>query len=158
MLSSKAKGDEVENELVEHLTQICGLQAQKNLIYSMRYSHDVEAYMNDKDRLTFECKNDLYAEKSGNIAIEHFNSKKNEPSGILVSQSDIWVHKACGTIWVCATVRLKKFFETEKPHKKIKSGGDKNANLHLYKIDHFTSICKPLGEFTCLEDFVALLS
>ena len=156
MLKSKRCGDVAEDELLTHLQSIFGCLAQKNLIHSMRYDYDIS--VDSEPPVTFEVKHDAMAQKTGNIALEYHNTRKNEPSGFMVTKADLWAHKIGEQIYVCSVKKLKEFVDTEKPHRFIESGGDGNANLLLYKIDQFTKICKPLEELTCLQDFLSLCS
>lgn len=165
MLKSKKQGDIVEDALIEHLISI-GLDAKKNLVHSLRYEYDVEVDLTFSShgtahklghRLTFECKNDVMASQTGNVAIEYHNSKKNEPSGISATKATFWVHKIDDDIWICSVDKLKQFIDTAVPVKKITSGGDKNANLYIYKIEDFTNQCKKLEEFKNEFDFYPVL-
>lgn len=82
---------------------------------------------------TTEVKWDLYAAKSGNIAIEMWNPKTNKPSGLTATKADIWCHITDGLYFVSVNV-LKKYVENNKPKRLIASGGDSNATLYLYDI------------------------
>ena len=64
---------------------------------------------------TAEVKNDIMAAKTGNIAIEYFNSKKQESSGIDVTKADMWVHIIGGQIFAIATANLKDFIKNHSP-------------------------------------------
>jgi hypothetical protein len=93
---------------------------------------------------TLEIKNDLYAAKSGNVAIEYYNPKSDKPSGIAITQSDVWCHIIGGEIFVVKTQVLKHFVDTEAPKRVIKRAGDGNASLKLYTIEHIKSIMIPV--------------
>ncbi len=97
------------------------------------------------DTATVEIKNDLYAGKSGNVAIEYHNPKSDKPSGINITKSDIWCHIIDGEIFVVKTNTLKMFMECEKPLRTIKKAGDGNANLKLYTIEHIKTILVPIA-------------
>jgi len=158
MLKSKLQGDEVEDTLVSVLSKFG--QTQKNTEYGLRYEYDVECNISDGKvnyKLTFECKNDVMAKKTGNVAIEYHNSKKNEPSGVSRTSAVFWAHKIGGIIWIVSVKALKDFIDVTKPVKVIESGGDDNANLLIYRIDDFTTICKPLEEFQHANDFIDML-
>jgi len=98
---------------------------------------DVQATFYNKDTVTFEVKYDLYAAKSGNIAIEFFNSKSGTPSGLTATTADIWCHVITNpmSIWLTSVTSLKKFCEENKPFKTITAGGDDNSCMYLYKQD-----------------------
>lgn len=153
--SSKNAGDIAEQLVLEHLRQKkrvvnCGLNEDK----SKRYEYDVWAETADYI-MTFEVKHDLYANRSGNIAIEFFNSKKSAPSGITATKADYWVHVLTdenGSVgYIVEVPNLKKFLDTVKPHRTITGGGDSNADLFLYKKEDILPIFSLLSEFGDFE-------
>jgi hypothetical protein len=93
------------------------------------------AYADDK--WTAEIKYDLYAAKSGNIAIEYFNPKSNKPSGLGITKSDFWIHVLTNPeqAFIVRTDHFKSFVAKHKPDRIIPRGGDGNASLLLYKKD-----------------------
>ena len=152
MFAKLAVGKEAEIELVNYLESI-NIAAKLNDNYLLRYDYDVIAEYNNK-YTTFECKSDLMAKKTGNVAIEYWNSRKNEPSGILITKARWWTHKIENIIWICEVKRLISFTNDEKPDKLVTKGGDKNADLFIYKVDRFTSICRDLSTITNPEDLL----
>lgn len=96
-------------------------------------------------KCTFECKYDAYSAISGNIAIETHNPRADKPSGIMVSEANIWCEVLpdqfghC-TIWFASLKRLKRFIEENKPIREVKAVGDGNANILLYRMDFLLSI------------------
>lgn len=156
MIKSKKVGDEAENEILQWLLD-GGHNARKNLVHSLRYDYDIEVdiplysshgYAMKHDKFTIEVKNDVMATKTGNVAIEYWNSRKNAPSGLTVTKANIWAHKIDGEVWICSVPSLKKFVETNKPLRIIEGGGDDNADLYLYKIEDFISNCIKLKEIS----------
>lgn len=117
-----------------------GFQCETNNDHSKRSEYDLILV----DIGTIEIKNDLYAAKSGNVAIEYFNPKTNQPSGIDITTSDIWCHIIDDKIYVVKTSILKEFIKTEKPKRIVEKAGDGNANLKLYKIEHIMTILTPI--------------
>lgn len=91
-----------------------------------------------KKNYTIENKWDLYAEKSGNLAFEFFNSKSNQPSGIAETTANLWVQVIpdCGlnTMWITSVKRLRNYIKNHTPLKTVLNAGDNNANIHLYRI------------------------
>lgn len=89
---------------------------------------------------TAEVKYDLYAEKSGNIAIEYYNPKSNKPSGLSITKADFWIHVLTNPdkAFIVRTDQFKDFISKHKPHRLIPRGGDGNASLMLYKADFMT--------------------
>jgi hypothetical protein len=84
-----------------------------------------------------EIKFDLYAARSGNIAIEFFNPKKGKASGIGITKAHLWFHIVTKpmSVWVTSVKLLKKYIEGNKPHRIVECGGDDNASIYLYKQD-----------------------
>ncbi len=89
-----------------------------------------------------EIKLDLMSAKTNNIAVEFFNSKKVEPSGITSTTSNFWVFVLpCGQIWITQTSKLRVFIEANKPLRIVFGAGDDNADLKLYKKDFILPNC-----------------
>lgn len=90
---------------------------------------------------TFEIKNDLFFQKSGNLAIEYWNSKKNKPSGLNATTATYWIHVlGPQEILIAKVLDLRKFCSTVEPTRIIKGGGDKNSDLFLYKKEVILSV------------------
>jgi hypothetical protein len=81
--------------------------------------------------LTFEVKCDLMAAKTGNIAIEFYNTRSVKASGIDGTKADFWVH-ITDAMYIIETNQLKSLIKSVKPKRIITSGGDGNASLYLY--------------------------
>jgi len=96
---------------------------------------------------TIEVKNDKYASKSGNIAIEVRNSKQNKESGLNVTKADLWAHIVDDEVWITSVKKLKKFVEENEPYRYIENAGDGNANIVLYKVAKILPVI-----FICLTD------
>lgn len=82
-----------------------------------------------------EVKNDIYALRSGNIAIELYNPKLGKESGLTATRSDLWVFVVGEEVWATSTEMLRDYVAKNKPFRIIDSGGDNNALLYLYKKD-----------------------
>jgi len=83
---------------------------------------------------TTEVKFDVYERKSGNIALEVANPKKKMPSGLGITKAVFWAHVLVDdVVWLTTVKQLRQYVADTKPHKHIKVGGDKNAELYLYK-------------------------
>lgn len=125
-------------EMVIQLLNNANLEAAKNNDLAKKYDYDV-MFKIGKVTKTIEVKFDYMAVKTGNLCLEYHNSKKDEPSGIFVTKADFWcqiiLDDTNPTIWISSVKKLKAFIESNTPHKTIKSGGDKNANLFLYRLD-----------------------
>ena len=110
------------------------LKASSNNDKKTRSHYDIKAEL-DGQEFTAEVKNDLYAAKSGNIAIEVFNPYSNKKSGLSITKSDLWVHIVDSKYWVARTKELKSFVKKTPPFKTFDRAGDGNANIKLYRMD-----------------------
>lgn len=135
------RGGEGETKVKNQLEQL-GYKCESNKERKNLSYFDITIEPN----ITIEIKNDFWAKKSGNIAIEFFNSKLNKPSGITITKSDIWCHIIDGEIFVVATQDLKNFVHTEKPKRIVYKAGDGNADLMLFSIEHIMKIFRPIKE------------
>lgn len=96
---------------------------------------DMSCCVSFDNTFKIEVKNDNFALKSGNIAIEIWNTRKNMPSGLTSTKSDLWCVVMGDEVWVANTTKLKEFIENTKPKRIIYNGGDDNATLYLYDKD-----------------------
>lgn len=125
-----------------------GIDCKKNEDKNTRYDYDLLCKFNDTD-FTCEVKYDLMSLKTGNIAIEIWNTKSNMPSGITATKANLWIiviPQDKVNIFAIKTETLKKYIEDNKPFKTVNFGGDKNAKLLIYKKDDilkiFTQLCE----------------
>jgi hypothetical protein len=89
-----------------------------------------------------EVKTDAMSEKTGNIAVETFNTKLCKPSGITSTTAQFWCYCFLnGQIWIAKVTTLRSFLGETKPFREIPSGGDDNAYLVLYKRDVILGQC-----------------
>lgn len=100
--------------------------------------YDIELEVSGKKR-TAEVKFDMMAEKTGNLAIEYWNSKKDTASGITATKAHLWIICILDdvhiTMWATSVKTMKKFLEENTPKRIISKAGDKNAELYLYDTD-----------------------
>jgi hypothetical protein len=88
-------------------------------------------YLNKK--FSIEVKYDEREKKTGNIAIEVFNTRTGKPSGIMNTEATLFAYILKeGEIWLSNTEELKKYINENKPIKKINNAGDGNARIYLY--------------------------
>lgn len=98
-------------------------------------SHDLGFTFEGVDRLA-EVKYDLYAAKSGNMAVEYYNPKLAKASGIEATKSDVWIVVFSDlTAYAAKTPELLAYTRNVSPHRHIPAGGDGNASLKLYRAD-----------------------
>lgn len=136
--SSVRLGTEAENVFCG-LLERAGLTAARNPEKSVRskmIGWDVESAVGGTP-FRAEVKFDKMAARTGNIAVEHHNTRSDTPSGIAATTADLWVFVLSGKdgTWVAATAALKTFVSETEPHKEIFGGGDNNAALKLYRKD-----------------------
>lgn len=140
MRKSLELGNIAEQLLIQKLAEF-GIQAFKNEDKAKRSYFDIFADIAGHNT-TFEVKYDLMAAKTGNIAIEFFNSKSNKPSGIGITEADYWIHVLkidnINTIFICPVNELKEFIKNTKPKRIVYGGGDNNADILLFEIDRMT--------------------
>lgn len=125
-IRSKSLGDIAENSVSEILSKLGTVSKNNDIGHDLKVEGDLN--------FTVEVKYDMYANKSGNIAVEYHNTKKDKPSGIRASLADFWVYYLNkDEIYLISLDKLKSYTETNTPYKNIIAGGDKNANIYLYK-------------------------
>lgn len=136
-------GDIAEQLLIETLISY-GFEAFKNEDKESRSFFDVVAKITGRT-VTFEVKHDVMAAKTGNLAIEYYNSKSQKDSGINITKADYWVHivsdkedKDKKLILISRVSELKEFIKNTKPKRKIVGGGDKNADILLFTQESMT--------------------
>ncbi len=114
------------------------IECEKHTDKETRQEHDLTCKVG-KTKFKCEVKFDVMAQKTGNVAIEIHNTKKDKPSGLEATKADIWVHILLDgdnkVGYVASVKKLKEFCGSTEPLKKIVAGGDKNANLLIYKCD-----------------------
>lgn len=120
-------------DFVLNLFQQAGIDTAIEQAYA---KHDIRAELSGES-FTVEVKFDEYASKSGNIAIEFYNPKTCKPSGIGITQADLWVQVLTNPLsaWATSVKRLKEYLHVNRPLRIICSGGDGNASLYLYRQD-----------------------
>lgn len=93
---------------------------------------DIKAEYNSQ-YMTIEVKYDEYEHKSGNLAIEVYNTRLQQPSGIMRTRAFFWTHVLHDkSMWLTRTQTLRNYILNKPPVKIIISGGDNNATLYLY--------------------------
>lgn len=142
-LKNKAEGDTGES-LFNSLMLRHGLTSKINK--GKVVEHDIVSEIGNTS-FTTEIKYDLYSKRSGNIAIEFYNcsTKNPRPSGIAATKANLWCHIIKNdlnedVLLLTSVVRLKKFVADEKPLKTIGAGGDGNASMQIYTIEHISTI------------------
>lgn len=104
--------------------------------------YDILAVIRSED-VTFEVKNELKVNETGNVAIEYFSRGKD--SGIRVTKADYWVEKIKGDFLLMRTRELKQKIKDEQ-YDDMKSGGDPGSGtcFYLVKEARFRSWCEKM--------------
>lgn len=138
-LSIGDKGEQLVKQTLENL----GFECEFNKDKKIRQDYDLLI----KPDITVEIKNDIYSKRSGNVAIEYFNSKSKKPSGIAATKAQFWCHIISEIPYICTVDSLKNFIATEKPKRTLTNVGDGNADILLFSIEHIVTILTPLENF-----------
>jgi hypothetical protein len=143
----------VGQEIVKQLLYKHGISSIDNTDTKTRIEYDITCSSLAFQRSwTVEIKYDLYSQRSGNLAIEFFNSKSVKNSGIEATTADVWSHVLPdGSVWFCRVDKLLEFTRTVKPLRVITAGGDKNADLKLYEKSHILEIFTRVDGLTTKE-------
>lgn len=123
-------------------TIVLNILKKKNLEVELNSDKETRKYYDivgkiDKKKFTIECKLDWMAQRTGNLALEYRNCKKDEPSGIEVTKANLWAHVVLDndnpTAWITSVKKLKEYIKAHKPWKVVERAGDGNASLYLYR-------------------------
>ena len=92
---------------------------------------------------TFEVKNELMVEKTGNIAIE-FQCRRKK-SGLSITTADFWVEKIRGEFFLIRTEDLR-YKISHGEYAIVKTGGDPGSGtmFYLVKENKFKTWCERL--------------
>lgn len=147
-----AIGAAAEDRVVKMLCD-AGMPASKQQQKGIFPDYDIKAGFTDGSGsnvfFTLEVKNDIYAIRSGNIAIETYNPKSGKPSGLGITKANFWVH-ITDEIHIACVSELKNWVDKTTPFKIITAGGDDNATLFLYKKDIIFD--EGIGAFTRIDE------
>lgn len=96
--------------------------------------YDILFHLDGRKRLA-EVKFDRMAARTGNLALEYWNSRQDKASGLLATGADIWVHVLPNPLCVYAvgTEVLFDYVSAHKPLRTVENAGDGNAGLLLYR-------------------------
>ncbi len=137
----------------------CGLRAAPVSVAERNY-WDVHAQVPSdwtmpENLVRLEVKYDKYQQKSGNLAIEVWNTKHDLPSGLSSTKSDIWVCVLQNSMWMAKTSFLKMYvFDSGiKPKRTIEKAGDSNARIYLYDSKEILSIFHRVDNLTKQDAF-----
>lgn len=139
MALPKSFGYGTHGELfVKQLFEQAGIECEKNPDVATRLDYDLVCKVG-RTKFTCEVKFDLMAARTGNVAIEFHNTKKDAPSGLNATKANIWAHliydDSNKTVWITSVSKLRKYCTEVVPKRIVKNAGDNNANLLLYPCD-----------------------
>jgi len=97
-------------------------------------SHDLEfSFCSTSEVFTIEVKNDEMAERTGNLAIEVWNSYRNEPSGLTATKADLWVQIVGDAVYVANVAELRAWVDANgHTARYISRAGNRNATILLF--------------------------
>lgn len=125
-------------KFVVQVFEQAGISCVKNPDVNTRLEHDLDCKIG-RTKFTTEVKFDVMAQRTGNIAIEYHNTKKDAPSGLNATKANIWAHilydDSNKTLWITSVAKLKDYCNKNTPKKVVKNAGDKNANLLIFSCD-----------------------
>lgn len=145
IVRSFAQGN-IGEKLVQDAFIKAGFNCEKT---QAKLAHDL-VFDNDKH---IEVKYDIMSAKTGNLAIEFFNSKKGTASGISATSAMYWAHVVLNTdgtnsIYLALVSKLKEWIQNNKPLKTVTHGGDDNASLYIYECTHILGDESPFKQIT----------
>jgi hypothetical protein len=139
-MKDKARGEKGESLVFELFTE-AGFECSKSPPKTKGW--DILLAKNGKS-YKCEVKYDYMASQTGNIAIEYWNSKRDEPSGLSATSADFWLTIIGGEIYSISVSDLRYFVKAVMPTRQLNSVGDGNADIFLYKIEQIEPYWKLL--------------
>ncbi len=140
-VSSVNIGNRAEQFVAAVLTNK-GIKSEKHEVANA-ITHDLDCVIG-KRKFTCEVKYDVMAQKTGNIAIEFYNSKLCKDSGLNATTAKIWAHVILDdtnmTLWLASVKELKKFVKNHDAFRTVLNAGDDNASIWLYKTDDMLDV------------------
>lgn len=122
---------------VREAVEACGAVCQKNASETRdgKQKYDLLCSI-DGTQFSIEVKFDVMAARTGNLAIEYFNTKQGKPSGIHATASSVWavvLKTTSGSeVWLVRTSTLKAYFSANPGIRDVFGAGDNNAAIRLY--------------------------
>jgi hypothetical protein len=161
MPNSKFRNDfavgQIAESYVHRLLNGCGLVAA-SVDKANRDFWDVQAVVPADWKLSdnlvkLEVKFDKFHQKTGNIAIEIWNTKLNKPSGLSSTKADLWVCVLHDSMWVANVALLKTYvFNTgTKPKRIVENAGDNNAMIYLYNDEDILKMFRRVDDMSKTE-------
>lgn len=118
--------------------------------------HDLTFIYNNQP-LTIEVKYDEMSQETGNVAIEYYNPRLRQSSGIQATRADLWVHVLSDTdIRITSVELLKKFIEVVRPTRYVRWGGDNNSNMAIYPKEKALKVLTPFNTQNAIQSIKQL--
>ena len=151
-LSDRIKGENAEDSVAKILSCLWDVHKASDLEKGRFYDWDLSVAQvgTGYEVFTVEVKYDEMQAKTGNIAIEFYNSKLDRPSGLSATKADLWCHVLKDSTWITSVDKLKKFCEETTPFKSFNYAGDENASILLYKTEDVLEIFERIDK--CSKD------
>lgn len=130
MKRSLAAGQAGERLLLSRLTG-AGLECGLNT--GARHSHDLWFRLGGR-RWLVECKFDFAAARTGNLALEFWNTRQWQPSGLWRTRADLWCHLVPEAgreqVFLARVADLRAWHGQDMGD--VRDGGDDNSRMSLY--------------------------
>ena len=141
-VSDKIKGEDAEDSVAKILSHHWNVYKASDLKTGAFSDWDLSVSQKETgcEVFTVEVKYDEMQGKTGNIAIEIYNSRSGKPSGLTATKASLWCHVLKDSVWITSVDKLKKFCDDTPPFKSFNSAGDGNASILLYKTEDILTI------------------
>jgi len=149
-VSDKIKGENAEDSVAKILSPLWDVQKAYELETGAFSDWDLSVAQKETgyEVFTVEVKYDEMQAKTGNIAIEIYNSRSGKPSGLTATKATLWCHVLQDSAWITSVEKLKRFSEDTTPFKSFNSAGDGNASILLYRAEDILEIFKRIDKCT----------
>ena len=123
-----ADGQAAEREVAQRLITRLGIPAD-DIEQSSSKGYDLKILSKG---WTFEVKNDLMAERTGNVAVEF--ECRGKATALASTTAEFWVYKFSGSFFAFRTETLKRKLFEEKGYFREVVGGDAGSNTRMYLV------------------------
>lgn len=114
----------------------CGLSPERD----SQAGHDL-LFRLGRRLLRAEVKHDFLVDRTGNVALELWNTRRGAPSGLSATCADLYLYVlgAGGSsgLWAASVPALKRFVDGCGDYREHEHAGDGNARVRVYKKNTF---------------------
>ena len=121
-------GREAENQAIEIISKKYNL-AKEDIVICDTKEYDFKVISRNE---TYEVKNDLMAEKTGNIAIEY--NCRGKDSGIATTKANYWIYKFAGLFFLLKTEKIREELFKKNNYSREVTGGDVGSNTKMFLV------------------------